>query len=199
MVEMSISTSTSCAITMVRRVVYVEFAMHGSLAPSCMYAIAPSLDSAARLFPYKLMFRWLAYSNGEDVLRTRIPTAENALLRVRNCRLTLSPATSRLSADPDSLSDAPSLKRDFFHRREFNFTLENDVFVRYLCFRDADELAKAIQIKQPHKIDIGPVYTALVRAALRTYPFLIVSLSTFRLPNPLPAMYHHVLACFIER
>lgn len=73
---------------------------------------------------------------------------------------------SRLPADPDSLSDAPSLKRDFFHRREFNFTLENDVFVRYLCFRDADELAKAIQIKQPHKIDIGPVYTALVRSLL---------------------------------
>lgn len=145
------------------------------------------------------MFRWLAYSNGEEVLRTRIPTAEKALLRVRNCCLTLSQATSRLPADPDSLSDAPSLKRDFFHRREFNFTLENDVFVRYLCFRDADELAKAIQIKQPHKIDIGPVYTALVRAALCTYPFLILSLSTLRLPNPLPALFHRVLACFVER
>lgn len=34
------------------------------------------------------------------------------------------------------------------------------MFVRYLCFKDADELAKAAQARQPERIEIGPVYTA---------------------------------------
>ena len=63
-------------------------------------------------------------------------------------------------ADPDSGSDSVLLKRDFFFRREWNFTMADDVFIRYLCFRDADELSKAIQQRQPHKIDIGPVFSA---------------------------------------
>jgi hypothetical protein len=74
------------------------------------------------------------------------------------------PAPTSPAADPDSLSTSRTLKRDFFSRREWNFTMENDVFVRYLCFRDADELAKAIQQKQPHKIDVGAVFSAKVRA-----------------------------------
>ena len=49
---------------------------------------------------------------------------------------------------------------DFFHRREFTFTLENDVFVRYLCFKDAEEFSKAVMARLPERIEIGPVYTA---------------------------------------
>ena len=49
---------------------------------------------------------------------------------------------------------------DFFHRREFTFTLENDVFVRYLCFKDAEEFGKAVLARLPERIEIGPVYTA---------------------------------------
>ena len=63
-------------------------------------------------------------------------------------------------ADPDSVSDSPLLKRDFFWRREWNFTMADDVFIRYLDFRDAESLAREIQKKQPHKIDIGAVFNA---------------------------------------
>lgn len=74
----------------------------------------------------------------------------------------LSPAPPPLPpADPSS----KTASADFFHRREFTFTLEHEVFVRYLCFRDAEELAKAVMSRQPERIEIGPVYTA--RPSLR--------------------------------
>jgi hypothetical protein len=74
------------------------------------------------------------------------------------CPLTrpLSPRSPR--ADP--ASTAPLNKPDFFHRREFTFTLEGDVFVRYLCFKNAEELKAAVIARQPERIEIGPVYTA---------------------------------------
>lgn len=54
--------------------------------------------------------------------------------------------------------------RDFFGRREMSFTINDDIYIRYQSFRDAAELAAAIQKKQPHKIDIGAVFTHPVRA-----------------------------------
>lgn len=48
----------------------------------------------------------------------------------------------------------------YFLRREFSFTIENDVYIRYLSFKDMYEMQKEIIAKQPHKIDIGPVYSA---------------------------------------
>ena len=61
-------------------------------------------------------------------------------------------------ADPASTSALN--KPDFFHRREFTFTLEGDVFVRYLCFKNAEDLKAAVISRQPERIEIGPVYTA---------------------------------------
>lgn len=46
----------------------------------------------------------------------------------------------------------------FFNRREFCFTLDGDVFVRYQSFKNGQELKAAIQKRVPSKIDIGPVY-----------------------------------------
>lgn len=46
----------------------------------------------------------------------------------------------------------------FFQRREFCFTLEGDIFVRYQSFKDGQEMANALKDKLPVKIDIGPVY-----------------------------------------
>lgn len=47
----------------------------------------------------------------------------------------------------------------FFKRREFCFTLQGDIFVRYQSFRDGLALAAALSSKLPSKIDLGPVYS----------------------------------------
>ena len=49
---------------------------------------------------------------------------------------------------------------DGFVNREWSFTMEDDIYIRYQCFRDEKELRAAMQKKQPHKIDIGAVFTA---------------------------------------
>ncbi|KAM3572696.1 hypothetical protein VYU27_005326 [Nannochloropsis oceanica] len=59
--------------------------------------------------------------------------------------------------DPDS--EGGHVVRDFFSRREFSFTINDDIYIRYQSFRDAAEMEAAIQKKQPHKIDIGAVFT----------------------------------------
>lgn len=60
--------------------------------------------------------------------------------------------------DPKSGSDA--VDKDFFSHREWSFTIEDDIYIRYQSFKDKDELIAAIQKRQPHKIDIGAVFTA---------------------------------------
>lgn len=55
-----------------------------------------------------------------------------------------------------SLQD--DIESDQFHNREFSFTLENDVYCRYLCFKDPEDFKKVLVDKTPHKIDIGAVY-----------------------------------------
>jgi|EP00945_MAST-04E_sp_MAST-4E-sp1_P007381 DNA primase small subunit len=48
---------------------------------------------------------------------------------------------------------------EYFYHREISFTLEDDIYIRYLNFRNASEFRKEITKKQPHKIDIGAVYS----------------------------------------
>jgi DNA primase small subunit len=45
-------------------------------------------------------------------------------------------------------------------RREWSYTLENDIYVRFQSFNSARELKEDIRKKLPHKIDIGAVYNA---------------------------------------
>ena len=45
--------------------------------------------------------------------------------------------------------------------REFSFTIADDVYIRYQCFGDAKGMREAIQKRQPHKIDIGAVFSSL--------------------------------------
>lgn len=52
----------------------------------------------------------------------------------------------------------PACDESFFSRREFSFTLENDVYLRFQSFKGATDLENSIKEKCPHKIDIGPVY-----------------------------------------
>lgn len=49
---------------------------------------------------------------------------------------------------------------DYFINREWSFTMEDDIYIRYQCFRDEKEMKAAMQKRQPHKIDIGAVFTA---------------------------------------
>ncbi|PKA46070.1 DNA primase small subunit [Apostasia shenzhenica] len=53
----------------------------------------------------------------------------------------------------------PAHDQSYFCRREFSFTLENDVYLRFQSFKTASEMESAIKEKCPHKIDIGPVYS----------------------------------------
>mmetsp|Transcript_35895 Transcript_35895/g.55101 ORF Transcript_35895/g.55101 Transcript_35895/m.55101 type:complete len:109 (+) Transcript_35895:160-486(+) len=56
-----------------------------------------------------------------------------------------------------SIDDKDVLSEYFYHR-EFSFTLANDIYCRYLCFKTADELHSSLVGKVPHKIDIGAVF-----------------------------------------
>jgi DNA primase small subunit len=50
-----------------------------------------------------------------------------------------------------------------FAQREFSFTLENDVYRRYLSFSNHIEFEKELIKMCPEKIDIGAVYSAKVK------------------------------------
>ena len=62
------------------------------------------------------------------------------------------------SNDPNS--EQAGNDKDFFSHREWSFTIEDDIYIRYQSFRDKQEMVQAIQKRQPHKIDIGAVFTA---------------------------------------
>ncbi|RKP06954.1 DNA primase, p49 subunit, partial [Thamnocephalis sphaerospora] len=47
-----------------------------------------------------------------------------------------------------------------FQHREFSFTLQNDVYIRYKSFQNIDELRDELLRLCPVKIDIGAIYTA---------------------------------------
>ncbi|KAL2902703.1 DNA primase small subunit [Bienertia sinuspersici] len=53
----------------------------------------------------------------------------------------------------------PGCDLSYFSRREFSFTLDNDIYLRFQSFKSASELENAVKEKCPFKIDIGPVYS----------------------------------------
>ncbi|XP_061369856.1 uncharacterized protein LOC133312638 [Gastrolobium bilobum] len=52
----------------------------------------------------------------------------------------------------------PGCDESYSSRREFAFTLDNDIFVRFQSFNNALDFEKSIKDKSPLKIDMGPVY-----------------------------------------
>lgn len=58
----------------------------------------------------------------------------------------------------DSSLDLP--ESDYFSNREWSFTIQDDIYIRYQSFGDEVEFKKAIQARQPHKIDIGAIFSA---------------------------------------
>lgn len=65
-----------------------------------------------------------------------------------------------LSYGNDPSKENPSIDKEYFSKREWSFTIDGDIYIRYQSFRDCNEMISAIQKRQPHKIDIGAVYTA---------------------------------------
>ena len=51
---------------------------------------------------------------------------------------------------------------DQFQRREFSFTLENDVYFRFQSYKSCEELKKKLIQYCPKKIDIGAMYNVLL-------------------------------------
>ena len=49
--------------------------------------------------------------------------------------------------------------QEYLFRREFSFTLENDQYIRYKCFRDGAALKSALTQVRPFKVDIGAVFS----------------------------------------
>ena len=49
----------------------------------------------------------------------------------------------------------------YFEKREFSFTKKGDIYMRFLSFRDAEELKREIIKANPIKIDVGAVYNTL--------------------------------------
>ncbi|CAM9428559.1 unnamed protein product [Chrysoparadoxa australica] len=46
-----------------------------------------------------------------------------------------------------------------FGRREFSFTIEGDIYIRYQSFKTLEEMKDQVCKKRPHKIDLGAVFT----------------------------------------
>ncbi|KAF4523330.1 hypothetical protein B566_EDAN013536 [Ephemera danica] len=48
-------------------------------------------------------------------------------------------------------------------RREFSFTLDGDIYLRFLAFKDLTEFKEELKKKKPVKIDIGAIYTCSLK------------------------------------
>jgi DNA primase small subunit len=52
-------------------------------------------------------------------------------------------------------------RAEYFERREICFTLENDIYIRFLCFSSPEDYKREVLKGMPFKIDIGAVYNTL--------------------------------------
>ncbi|KAJ1917180.1 p48 polypeptide of DNA primase [Mycoemilia scoparia] len=57
-----------------------------------------------------------------------------------------------------------------FTHREFSFTIDNDVYIRYQSFKDCDEMKQEIIRMRPNKIDIGAIFTVQPKHAKMVQP-----------------------------
>lgn len=62
---------------------------------------------------------------------------------------------------------------DTFSHREFSFTLEDDVYVRYQSFDNQQALEESVKKNTPYKIDIGAIFSVKVSQVLNTFSTLL--------------------------
>lgn len=103
---------------------------------------------AGKLFPYGDFFKWLCYGNG-------LCSHPVSSIRVGFTLLMCLDLSNFVSVD----GKHPGCDQSYVGRREFSFTLENDIYLRFQSFDSAAELESSIKEKCPFKIDIGPVYS----------------------------------------
>lgn len=56
--------------------------------------------------------------------------------------------------------DSKTIDKSYVSKREFSFTLQDDIYLRYLSFSSAEDLQAEMVKRVPHKIDIGAVFNA---------------------------------------
>ncbi len=54
--------------------------------------------------------------------------------------------------DANAKGDNPHNDMDYLKRREVSFTLKDDIYIRYLCFRDAEDMKLNMTKKRPYKV-----------------------------------------------
>ena len=91
--------------------------------------------------------------------------------------------------DPKLAGKEAGVNKDFFKKREFSFTIANDIYIRYLCFANEDEMRREIQKKQPHKIDIGAIYSHPPKVLFFFLFFLLFSSSARHCPTKDPTNF----------
>jgi len=102
-----------------------------------------------RLFPWKSLFTWLNHDHSKLVLSTE--TKEGGW-------------TSSPSFFPSSFPTRPAypVPTKLFTHREFAFTLQGDIYLRYNSFSNAEELKNEVLRLKPSRFEIGPVYSGKV-------------------------------------
>lgn len=116
---------------------------------------------AGKLFPYTDFFKWMSYGNGKPLILGNknkiLPPEEDKYCHICN-----------FSCYIYVLEDGkhPGSDRSYFGRREFSFTLDNDIYLRFQSFNSLSEMENSIKEKCPFKIDIGSVYSVDVSKIL---------------------------------
>lgn len=90
-----------------------------------------------RLFPYEKYYQWLSYN--EKVFKSFAYSCLYCIFSWKGTVLT---------------------------HREFSFTLEGDIYVRYKSFQDRKEFENELKKINPHKIDIGAIYNVKVNRTI---------------------------------
>ena len=62
-----------------------------------------------------------------------------------------------------TLNEHQTVPAKLFTHREFAFTLQGDVYIRYNSFHTADDFKKEVVRLNPARFEIGPQYSARVR------------------------------------